>query len=186
MDGRDHSRSNLYLNLHSLPRYASFSHLLPLYPSQCGSITHHVNADRNGLPALALPLYASSRCHFMLQGTIFIKKEQYDRAEPLLRETVKALTERSLPGNLSVGGAQALLGRVLLREKHYRESGEQLTAAYAILAKQPGTSYLKMLQQTREDLATVYEALHQPDKAAKFRTELVANQPRKVDAPIGN
>jgi len=117
---------------------------------------------------------------------IFIKKEQYDRAEPLLRETVKALTERSLPGNLSVGGAQALLGRVLLREKHYRESGEQLTAAYAILAKQPGTSYLKMLQQTREDLATVYEALHQPDKAAKFRTELVANQPRKVDAPIGN
>jgi len=69
MDGRDHSRSNLYLNLHSLPRYASFSHLLPLYPSQCGSITRHVNADRNGLPALALPLYASSRCHFMLQGT---------------------------------------------------------------------------------------------------------------------
>jgi eukaryotic-like serine/threonine-protein kinase len=117
---------------------------------------------------------------------IFIKKEQYDRAEPLLRETVKALTERSLPGNLSVGGAQALLGRVLLREKHYRESVEQLTAAHAILAKQPGTSYLKMLQQTREDLATVYEALHQPDKAAQFRTELVANQPRKVDAPIRN
>jgi serine/threonine protein kinase/tetratricopeptide (TPR) repeat protein len=117
---------------------------------------------------------------------IFIKKEQYDRAEPLLRETVKALTERSLPGNLSVGAAQALLGRVLLREKHYRESEEQLTAAYAILAKQPGTSYLKMLQQTREDLATLYEALHQPDKAAAFRMELVANQPRKVAAPIGN
>src|ERR1700721_2708558 len=68
MDGRDR-RSILYLNLHSLPRYASFSHLLPLYPSQCGSITRHVNADRNGLPALALPVYASSRCHFMLQGT---------------------------------------------------------------------------------------------------------------------
>jgi hypothetical protein len=66
---RPQQGSILYLNLHSLPRYASFSHLLPLYPSQCGSITRHVNADRNGLPALALPLYASSRCHFMLQGT---------------------------------------------------------------------------------------------------------------------
>jgi hypothetical protein len=26
-------------------------------------------ADPKGLPVLALPLYASSRCHFMLQGT---------------------------------------------------------------------------------------------------------------------
>lgn len=116
---------------------------------------------------------------------IFIKEEKYGRAEPLLRETVKALTERSLPGNLAVGGARELLGHVLLREKHYTEAEEQLTAAYAILSKQPSPSYSKRLQEAREDLASVYSALQQPDEAARFRAELAANQPRKADAPGG-
>jgi hypothetical protein len=30
----------------------------------------NVYADLKGLPVLALPLYASSRCHFILQGTL--------------------------------------------------------------------------------------------------------------------
>jgi tetratricopeptide (TPR) repeat protein len=109
---------------------------------------------------------------------VLIKREQYERAEQVLREAVKALTERPLPGNLSVGGAQALLGRVLLREKHYREAEESLNAAYAILVKQPGTSYLKRLQETRDDLATAYAALHETGKASRFRTEFIANQPK--------
>ena len=112
---------------------------------------------------------------------VFIQREQYNRAEPILREVVQALTQRPLPGNMAVGGAQALLGRVLVREKHYQEAEEHLTAAYAILEKQPGTSYLKRLQEVREDLAAVYKALQQPDQAARFRAELAANPPRKAE-----
>src|SRR5437016_3260586 len=67
--GETAAGSILCFNLHSLPRYPSFSHSLPLYPSQHGSITRNVYADRNGLAALALPFYASSRCHFVLQVT---------------------------------------------------------------------------------------------------------------------
>src|SRR5205807_9785231 len=53
--GETAAGSILCFNLHSLPRYPSFSHSLPLYPSQHGSITRNVYADRNGLAALALP-----------------------------------------------------------------------------------------------------------------------------------
>jgi tetratricopeptide (TPR) repeat protein len=101
---------------------------------------------------------------------VFIKREQYDRAEPILREVVNALTERPQPGNMAVGGAQALLGRVLLREKRYLEAEEHLTAAYAIFANRP----LTMLQKVREDLAELYTVLHRPEKAAEFRAELAA------------
>ena len=46
-----------------------FSYSLPLYPSETGRSPGNMYADPKGLPVLALPLYASSRCHFMLQGT---------------------------------------------------------------------------------------------------------------------
>jgi eukaryotic-like serine/threonine-protein kinase len=118
-------------------------------------------------------------------GDVFSSERQYARAEQYFREAVTALTERPLPGNVSVGVVEASLGRALVRQNHYREAESHLTFGYAILIKQPG-AFQPRLQQAREDLATVYEALQQPDKAARFRAELVANQPRKVDAPIGN
>jgi serine/threonine-protein kinase len=108
---------------------------------------------------------------------VFMEERKFDRAEPLLRQSVRAFTERPLPGNLAVGAAQGLLGRVLLYEGHYDEAETYLQAAYAILAKQPGTSYLRRLQEVREDLGTVYEKLRNPAKAAQFRQEFEANKP---------
>jgi uncharacterized protein HemY len=87
---------------------------------------------------------------------VFIKREEYERVEPLLRESLKALTERPLPGNIAVGEAHALLGRVLLREKRYPEAEEHLTVAYAILANRPIT----MLRRVREDLAALKKLLN--------------------------
>jgi hypothetical protein len=34
----------------------------------------------------------------------------------------------------------------------------------------------KWLQYAREDLVAVYDALHQPEKAAKFRAEIAAGR----------
>lgn len=109
---------------------------------------------------------------------VFIQERKYDRAEPLLRQSVQAFTARPLPGNLAVGAAEGLLGRVLLREGRYTEAEGYLAAAYGILAKQPGTSYLPRLQEVREDLGMVYEKLRDPGKAAQFRQEFQANKSR--------
>jgi len=46
---------------------------------------------------------------------------------------------------------------------------------YEILSKKASPS-IKWLQTARQDLATEYEALHQPEQAAKFR-ELAAKTP---------
>jgi uncharacterized protein HemY len=118
-------------------------------------------------------------------GDVFSSERQHARAEQFYQEAVKALTERPLTGNVGVGVVGVFLGRALLRQNHYREAESHLTSGYAILIKQPG-AFPPRLQEAREDLATVYDALRQPVQAAKFRTELAANQPRQVDAPSGN
>ncbi len=109
---------------------------------------------------------------------VYLEKSQDQRAEPLLRQAVKTLTARPRPGNMSVGVAQLILGGVLLREKHFGEAEKYLAAAYGILEKQPGSSYSKRLQETRQELAKVYGAWNQPEKAAKVRSEFAANEPK--------
>ncbi len=121
-------------------------------------------------------LTATVKAHL---ANVFIARGQYERAEPLLRDAVKVFAP--LTGTMAAGAARGLLGRVLFREMRYREAEEQLTAAYAILVRSPGKAYVRRLQQLREDLASVYEALHQPDKAARFRTEFTDNEPKKMD-----
>jgi hypothetical protein len=71
---------------------------------------------------------------------------------------------------MAVGGAQALLGHVLLRERRYAEAEEQLLAAHTIY----GNQSLALAQRTREDLVELYSRLHRPEKAAQFRAELAA------------
>jgi hypothetical protein len=46
-------------------------------------------------------------------------------------------------------------------------------AGYRILSKQasPSVSWLK---NARKDLASIYEALHQPEKVKQFQTEIAA------------
>jgi len=55
----------------------------------------------------------------------------------------------------------------------------EILAGYENLMKQanPGTSYLR---GARKDLAAEYDALEQPEEAARFRAELVA-----AEQPVG-
>jgi len=106
---------------------------------------------------------------------VLVKEGQYARAEQIVRPAVKALTERPLPGNKSVGIAQLNLGEALLGQKRYSDAETPLLAAYGILHDQPGP-YTSRFQDTRKDLGRVYDALGQPTKAAKFRTELAVQK----------
>src|SRR6185312_16660856 len=78
---------------------------------------------------------------------------------------------------LNTAVARLRLGRVLLLEKRYREAEPELLAGYESLAKQTSAS-ASSLKSARSDLVALYDALHQPEKATKFRTALAANESR--------
>ncbi|MGD0365796.1 MAG: hypothetical protein ABSC93_33350, partial [Bryobacteraceae bacterium] len=69
-----------------------------------------------------------------------------------------------------IGYAEAVWGRALLREKRYAEAEKQLAAGYRILADQAHPQ-ADQLEEARQDLAAVYDALKQPERAAKLRAD---------------
>ena len=99
---------------------------------------------------------------------VYMKEGQDTRAEQMLRDAVRALVADFPAGDAHIGFAQIIWGRALLREKRYVEAEKQLAAGYEILAKQPHPPTDRLLE-ARQDLVSVYDALKEPDKAAKFR-----------------
>jgi eukaryotic-like serine/threonine-protein kinase len=86
---------------------------------------------------------------------------------------VARFTETLGPDNVNTGIARIKLGRALVRQQHYSEAAIESRAGYDILIRQtsPSNSYLRA---ARNDLVAEYDALKQPDQAAKFRSELTA------------
>ena len=99
---------------------------------------------------------------------VYMKEGQDARAEQMLREAVRALVADFPEGDAHIGFAELSWGRSLLREKRYAEAEKQLSAGYKILAKQAHPPADRMLE-ARHDLAAVYEALKEPEKAAQLR-----------------
>ncbi|MBV8847308.1 MAG: tetratricopeptide repeat protein, partial [Bryobacterales bacterium] len=64
---------------------------------------------------------------------VLLKEHHYARGEALLRPAVQVLTEKPLPGNMSVGLAELNLGESLLRQNRYQEAIAPLSAAYELL-----------------------------------------------------
>ena len=80
--------------------------------------------------------------------------------------------KEALPAdNVNIGIAHIKLGRTLLRQNRHKDAEPETLAGYEILIKQssPSTSFTRA---ARKDLAAEYEALNQPQKAARFRAEL--------------
>ncbi|MGA3188349.1 MAG: serine/threonine-protein kinase [Bryobacteraceae bacterium] len=107
-----------------------------------------------------------------LAGT-YVERHQYVRARELYKEAIQVFSETLPADHLSMGIAQIKLGRTLVREKRFSEAEGHILSGYAILSKQASPS-LSYLQKAREDLVSVYDALHMPEKAQKFRSELAA------------
>ena len=104
---------------------------------------------------------------------VYVKRKQYQRAEPLFREAL-ARYAKTLPStHPNVAIAHIRLGDALLGERRYADAVQETTAGYEVLAKGvgPAVSWLKM---AREDLASEYRALDQPDKATQYQAELAA------------
>jgi serine/threonine-protein kinase len=128
-----------------------------------------VYGDHHYLVAIALSNLAG----------IYMDKKDYPRAEQLFRDVVRRYQE-TLPGdNVNLGIAHIKLGRTLLRQNRFRDAEPETLAGYEILIKQssPSTSFIRA---ARKDLAAEYDALNQPQQAARFRAELetaAANPP---------
>ena len=105
-------------------------------------------------------------------GSVFIAREEYARAEPLLREAIDLYGVVLSPDHFNTAVARIKLGHLLVREQRYAEAEPHLLAGYGILTKQatPSPTWLKT---ARTDLATIYEQARQPEKAEKFRAELL-------------
>jgi tetratricopeptide (TPR) repeat protein len=101
-------------------------------------------------------------------GAVLLMERRYAKAEPLLRSAVRFLAAQPPSGNDSLARTQLALGRALLRQDRYREAEPYLTAGYAFFAKDPAQQPIQ-LREAREDLAELYRALHQTQKASEFK-----------------
>jgi eukaryotic-like serine/threonine-protein kinase len=100
-------------------------------------------------------------------GGVYSKRKDYSHAEQFFREALQNFAADLPPDNINVGIVKVKLGRALLGEHRYREAEEQSRAGYEILIKQtsPTTDFVK---GAREDLAAIYTALGQPEKAQVY------------------
>ncbi len=101
-------------------------------------------------------------------ASVYLARKDFPRAEQMFREVVKRYTEALSADHQFTGIAEIKLGRALVGEKKFAEAEGHILTGYKILSKQssPSATWLK---SARENLVTVYEALHQPEKAAQYR-----------------
>lgn len=113
-------------------------------------------------------------------ASVYLQKNQYARAEQLFREVIARYRQTLPPGHLNIGIAELKLGRTLLRERRYGEAEIHMLAAYDIVGRKASPS-VSWLAAARQDLATLYDESGHPEKAARYRAELAAGQPK---APV--
>lgn len=109
---------------------------------------------------------------------VYIDRKDYAGAEKLFRDALQIYSQTLPADHLNVGIARVRLGRALLLEHRFQDAETQSREGYEILTRQSGAPE-RWMQNARTDLATEYAALHQPEKAARFRSESVeANNAR--------
>jgi serine/threonine protein kinase/Tfp pilus assembly protein PilF len=132
-----------------------FGRMVEIYKSVYG--------DHHYLTALALANLAS----------VYLARNDYTGAERMFRDVIQRYAETLPPDHQFRAIAQIKLGRALTGEKRYAEAESETLAGYRILTKQSKPT-VSWLQSARKDLVTIYDALGDPEKAARFRAELAA------------
>jgi eukaryotic-like serine/threonine-protein kinase len=137
---------------------SDFSRVIEIYRAVYG--------DSNSRVAIAISNLAG----------VYSQRKEYARAEQLYRDAVERFTKAVSADDVNTGIAHLKLGRTLLREKRYQDAEPETRAGYEILIKQTSAS-TSFIHAAREDLTAEYEALNQPEKAARFRAELANSTP---------
>jgi serine/threonine-protein kinase len=106
-------------------------------------------------------------------GSVCLDRKQWTRAEQFFRQALQLYVETQGADHVNSAIAHIKLGRALLRQLRYQEAEEHTLAGYQILSKQASPS-VTWLQSARKDLAAIYDALQEPEKAKKFLAERLA------------
>ena len=103
-------------------------------------------------------------------GNLYRQQGAYDRAEPYLREAVRALHARFGDENLMVASARVDLADVLRARGAFAEAEPLLLAGYAALRSRRAHSTSDDRKQLAlESLVKLYEAQGRESEAAKYR-----------------
>ena len=94
---------------------------------------------------------------------------EWARAEKIFRRVIPLYIETQSAQHINTGIARIKLGTALLRQSRYAEAEAESRAGYDILIKQMDPQ-VRWLVTARKDLAEEYDALKQPEQAAKFRS----------------
>jgi tetratricopeptide (TPR) repeat protein len=98
-------------------------------------------------------------------GQVYLDEKRYVLAEQSFKGALDRFEEKLPAGHPSIAIAQQKLGAVLVLEGKYKEAETPLLAAIESFNKQqpPAT---ERLVNTRKDLETVYQHLHESDKGS--------------------
>jgi serine/threonine-protein kinase len=101
-------------------------------------------------------------------GGVYVERKEYARAELLFHDALQIYSKTLPADHQNVGICRVRLGDALAAEHRYTEAEAESLVGYQILSSK-SSGPQKWLQMARQDLASEYEALHQPEQAAKFR-----------------
>jgi len=101
---------------------------------------------------------------------VCVERKDYVGAEKLFLDALQIYSQTLPADHLNVGIARVRLGRALLLDRRFQDAETESREGYEILTRQPSAPD-HWMQNARTDLVSEYEALHQPEKAAKFRSE---------------
>jgi serine/threonine-protein kinase len=114
-----------------------------------------------------------------LAGVYDLRKD-YTRAEQLFRDVLRRYDQVLAPDHQLVGIARIRLGKTLVSERRYVEAEQLLLSGLATVVKQSPTN--NWVETARVELVTTYNAMGQPDKAARVRAELAAARRSAAEA----
>ena len=101
-------------------------------------------------------------------ASIHFRREQWELAESTMREAVAIFAAALKPDHVDVAIARIKLGRLLAHRQRRQEALDELTAGLAVLAAQASPS-MSWIELARDEIAAIYEALGDADRAAEFR-----------------
>jgi eukaryotic-like serine/threonine-protein kinase len=103
-------------------------------------------------------------------ASVYANRDEWPRAEKIYRQVIPIFIESQSANHINTGVARIKLGRTLLRQNRYVEAEAETRPGYEILFKQMDLK-VTWLVNARKDLAEEYDALKQPEEAARFRAE---------------
>jgi eukaryotic-like serine/threonine-protein kinase len=116
-------------------------------------------------------------------GSVYSAQHQWGRAEQLYRQAIPIYMQALSATDVNVGTARIKLGRAILRQHRYQEAETETRAGYDILITQMDPR-VNWLVNARKDLVEEYEALKQPEQAAKIRAEIAATEAKPPELSV--